>query len=217
MELLIIAALVRGPYRRFPVILLYSIVLFLTTIVDISVYRAYYSGSPIGYTFAHYYWIDEGLRQLLVFAVVISLIYEATAAARTRTLLRASLILGAILFAGVSFLIHYDPHGVVGKWMTLWSRDMDFSTAILDLALWAMLVAWRHKDTQLLLLSGGLGIVFTGEAIGQSLRSLLPATVIPGDAVLLTANLVGMYVWWHALKTAPDTRFAAVKARARHS
>jgi len=217
LELLIIAALVRGAFRRFPVILIYSVVLFLTTVVDISVYRAYYSGSKLGHSFAHYYWIDEGLRQVLVFAVVISLIYEATATARARFTLRASLVCGAILFAGISFLMHYDSHAVVGRWMTLWSRDLDFSTAILDLALWAMLLAWRHKDIQLLMLSGGLGIEFTGEAIGQSLRSLVPVTVLPGDALMLSANLVGMYIWWQALRTIPVEHVRELKPRARVS
>src|SRR6516164_4496883 len=108
LESLIISALIRGAYRRFPILLAYSLVVFLTTIVDISVYQAYYSGAKVAHTFAYYYWINEALRQSLVFAVVVSLIYEATSVARTRTLLRTCLVCGAIVFAGTSFLIHYD-------------------------------------------------------------------------------------------------------------
>ena len=52
--------------------------------------------------------------------------------------------------------------------MTPWTRDLNFCSAILDLALWALLIAAREKDHRLLLLSGGLGIQFTGEAIGES-------------------------------------------------
>jgi hypothetical protein len=212
LELLIIGALVRGAYRRFPVLLAYSLVVFLTTIADISVYQAYYSGVKVAHTFAYYYWINEALRQSLVFAVVISLIYEATAVAKARTLLRTCLVCGAIVFAGVSFLIHYDVHSVPGKWMTLWSRDIDFSTAILDLALWAILLTWRHKDMQLLLLSGGIGIEFTGEAIGQSLRSLFPGAVNAGNAVILLANLAGMWVWWQALRPVRAQQPASVRS-----
>jgi hypothetical protein len=216
LELLIISALVRGPYKRFPLFLIYSVVLFLTTIVDISVYQAYYSGAKVAHTFAYYYWINEGLLQALIFAVVISLIYVATAVAQARTLLRVCLVCGAIIFAGGSFLIHYDVHAVPGKWMTLWSRDLDFCTAILDLALWAILLTWRHKETQLLLLSGGIGIEFTGEAIGQSLRSLFPSAVNPGNAVILLANLAGMWVWWQALRPVRVKQPAPVRsAKAR--
>ena len=87
--------------------------------------------------------------------------------------------------------------------MTLWLRDLNFSAAILDLGLWAMLLASRHKETRLLLLSGALGIQFTGEAIGQSLRHLFPWELSPGDVVTLLANLVCLWIWWQALRTVP--------------
>jgi len=204
LELLIVAALLRGPYRRYPFILLYGVALFLTTVLEISVYQAYYSGMRIGRTFAHYYWIDEGIRQTLLFAVVISLVYLASAALRSRAVVRSSLVCGAVIFASVAFLAHYDRHGVVGEWMTLWLRDLNFSAAILDLVLWAMLLTSRHKETRLLLLSGALGIQFTGEAIGQSLRHLLPWVLSPGDVVTLLANLVCLWIWWQALRTLPQ-------------
>jgi hypothetical protein len=203
LELLIVAALVRGSYRRFPFILLYGIALFLTTVLEISVYQAYYSGIRIGRTFAQYYWIDEGIRQTLLFAVVISLVYLASEAFRSRALVRGSLVCGAVIFAGAAFLVHYDGKTVAGEWMTLWLRDLNFSAAILDLGLWAMLLASRHKETRLLLLSGALGIQFTGEAIGQSLRHLFPWVLSPGDVVTLLANLVCLWIWWQALRTGP--------------
>jgi hypothetical protein len=203
LELLIIGALVRGPYRRFPVVLLYSVVLFLTTIVDISVYFVYSTGGSLRYSLAHYYWIDEGLRMSLVFAVVISLLYLASEAMRPRALLRFALIGGGIFIAGASFLVHHQAHRVVGEWMTLWSRDLDFTAAILDLALWAILLATRYKDTQLLLLSGGLGIDFTGEAIGQALRNLFPWTPFsPGDFFVLLGFFACYWIWWQALRPA---------------
>jgi hypothetical protein len=209
LELLIVAALLRGPYRRFPFILLYGVALFLTTVLEISVYQAYYSGILRGRTFAQYYWIDEGIRQTLLFAVVISLVYLASAALRSRAVVRGSLVFGAVIFASVAFLAHYDGKAVVGEWMTLWLRDLNFSAAILDLGLWAMLLASRHKETRLLLLSGALGIQFTGEAIGQSLRHLFPWTLSPGDVVTLLANLLCLWIWWQALRTVPQPQITS--------
>jgi hypothetical protein len=210
LELLIVAALVRGPYRRFPFIMLYGVALFLTTVLEISVYEAYYhSGMRLGRTFAQFYWIDEGIRQTLLFAVVISLVYLASAALRSRAVVRGSLVCGAVIFAAAAFLGHYDAKAVVGEWMTLWLRDLNFSAAILDLGLWAMLLASRHKDPRLLLLSGALGIQFTGEAIGQSLRHLFPWQLSPGDVVTLLANLVCLWIWWQALRTVPQSQITA--------
>jgi len=205
LELLIIAALLRGGYRRFPFIFAYIIVEFLTTVLEIPAYVAYYTGHPFatGHGRAYYYWLDEGVLQALIFAVVISLVYHATAKLGSRRIVRASLVGGAILFAGASFLIHFQ-HGVVaGTWMTPWTRDLSFSSTILDLALWAMLIASREKDHRLLMLSGALGIQFTGEAIGESLRHLSRSTVFPGNVLIMLTNLLFLYIWWQALRTAP--------------
>jgi hypothetical protein len=72
---------------------------------------------------------------------------------------------------------------------------------ILDLLLWSILVASKKKDRQLLMLSGGLGIQFTGDAIGQSLRQLAiahrsSAMALAGGLLAIVAGLVCLYVWW---------------------
>jgi len=213
LELLIIAALVRGPYRRFPVVFIYLVTLFLANVVDMAVFTASFSGVRLAHTRAFYYWIDQGILQLMVYSVVISLIYGATATIRSRALVRTILTAAAVVFAAGSFLVHYDPHMVAGMWMTLWSRDLNFASAILDLALWAMLLGSQKKETGLLLLSGGLGIEFTGEAIGQSVREWLPWTLSPGDVIVALANVACLWIWWQALRTAPAADPASLKAR----
>jgi hypothetical protein len=205
LEILIIATLLRGSFRRFPFLLLYCVALFLTTVIEISVNLAYYSGIRFSHSRATYYWIDEAIRQALIYAVVISWIYLATANLRSRTFVRISLIIGAIILAGVSFLVHYNSHALAGDkwtWMTLWVRDLDFSAAVLDLMLWALLLGARQRNSQLLMLSGGLGIQFTGEAIGQSLRYLIRWQLSPGDIIDLLTNLFGLWIWWQALRPA---------------
>jgi hypothetical protein len=212
LELLIIAALIRGPYRRFPFVFIYSVALFLANVAEMPVNAAYFTGIRLSHSRAFYYWIDEGILQFLIYAVVISLIYGATADIRSRSAVRAALTGAAALFAGGSFLIHYNPRVVVGMWMTLWSRDLNFTSAVLDLALWAMLLGSRKRETRLLLLSGGLGIQFTGEAIGQSVRQWLPWTLSPGDVIISAANLACLWIWWQALRTVPAEDSASLKA-----
>jgi hypothetical protein len=92
--------------------------------------------------------------------------------------------------------------------MTPWTRDLNFCSAILDLALWALLIAAREKDQCLLLLSGGLGIKFTGEAVGTSIRQLALRTrsrtlSLSGGVLMLLANLIFLYIWWQAFRTTP--------------
>ena len=209
LELLIIAILVRGGYRRFPFILAYTIADFLATVVELPSALGYVRGMPwAAVPLAEVYWIDEAILQVLIYAVVMSLIYQATGKLRSRRIVRASLIAGAILFAGISFWIHWNPALNKGSFMTPWTRDLNFCSAILDLALWALLIAAREKDQCLLLLSGGLGIQFTGEAIGTSIRQLAlrsrsRAMSLTGGVVMLLANLLFLYIWWQALRAAP--------------
>ena len=212
LELLIIAALLRGAYRRFPFIFVYIVAYFLTTVAEIPVYIAYYSGiqSAKGYR-VFLYWLDEGILQLLVFAVVMSLIYQASGRLQSRRMVRAGLIAAAIVFAGVSFLVHYHAHIPLGRWMTPWTRDLSFSSTILDLALWFLLIASRKKDSLLLMLSGALGIQFTGEAIGEALRTLSNSrlAVTGGDILIVAADFICLYIWWQAFRGAARTKNAS--------
>jgi hypothetical protein len=203
LELLVIAALLRGAFRRYPAIFVYSLAVFLTSVVETAAYIGWFSGERLTFTRAQYYWLDEGIRQVLLFIVVISLLYQATSNIRTRAVVRMSLILGAILIATISFLVHYDSHIVIGRWMTRWTRDLNFSSAILDLSLWGILLNSRNYDEELLMLSGALGIQFAGEAIGQTLRNQFPSILLAADTTIVVANLACLYIWWQVFRASP--------------
>ena len=209
LQLLVIGTLLRGGYRRFPFLFAYVVGDFLTTVVEVPSAVDYYRGMQwAALAFPAFHWFDVVVMKVLVYAVVMSLIYHATGQLRSRRIVRVSLIASAILFAGISFLIHWNPALNTGSFMTPWIRDLNFCSAILDLALWALLIASREKDHRLLLLSGGLGIQFTGEAIGASilqlaLRTRSRAISLTGAVVMLLADLIFLYIWWQALRTAP--------------
>ena len=209
LQLLIIGTLLRGGYRRFPFLFAYVIGDFLTTGVEIPSALGYHRGMQwAAFVFPAVHWFNAVVMQVLVYLVVMSLIYLATSQLRSRRIVRASLIVGAILFAGASFLIHRNPALNMGSFMTPWTRDLSFCSTILDLALWALLIASREKDHRLLLLSGGLGIQFTGVAIGTSivqlaLRTHSRAMSFSGGVVMMLADLLFLYIWWQALRTAP--------------
>jgi len=211
LEFLVVAALIRGPYRQFPLVFLFAATNLVTTLVEIPPYVQYFvSGDASVWSHAaRIYWVNECILQVLIFAVVISLIDQATSAGRRRHVMRAGLIAGALLFAGASLLIHYHPLVKYGYWMTPWTRDLNVCTTVLDLALWAMLIASRQGDRRLLLISGALGMQFTGEAIGAAVRNLsvpkmVEALSITGSVVTMLVDMACLYVWWQAFRPARD-------------
>src|SRR5215472_950321 len=208
LQILIITTLLRGGYRRFPFVFAYIVTDFVTTALEIPPALSYVRGMRQSATpLAFVYWIDEIVLQVLIYAVVVSFIYELTRHLPSRRLLRASVVAGAILPAAISFVIHFNPTLNTGSWMTPWTRDLNFYSAILDLGLWALLIASRSRDHQMLLLTGGLGIKFAGESIGESVRQLAiqnrsKPISLTGNVIIMVANIFFFYVWWHAVRTA---------------
>ena len=203
LEIMVIAVLLRGEYRRYPFIFLYAVVDLLTTILEIQPALAYSSGTPEAKKdWAWMFWFNEPIMQVLVFLLVISLVYSATKHLRPRRTLLTGIICGTVLVAAISWWAHYDPNIPGGKYghMTPWTRDLNFCAAILDLGLWALLISSRQKDYKLLLVTGALGIQFTGGAVGQSLRYMAPAIVAAASDFMMITNLARIYIWWQAFR-----------------
>jgi len=210
LELLVIAALLRGEYRRYPFIFIYAVADLLTTILEIQpAITSYTTASPADRKyFALLFWINERIMQLLVFLVIISLVYKAAEHMAPRRTILAGIICATVLVAGISFLIHYyDPHLPPGKYryLTPWTRDLNFYAAILAMGLWVLLIGSRQKDRKLLLITGGLGLQLTGGAIGQALRDMSPTIVAAGSDFLMLTSVARIYIWWQAFRVKPQT------------
>ncbi len=205
MELMVIATLLKGQYKRFPFILAFVAAEFLAVAAEIPTTWAYYHGIKTPQR-TWVFMLNEVVLQVLIYAVVISLIYRATASLKSRRVVAVAVIVGAFAFAGGSFLIHRSAPGTsTGEWLTPWSRDLNFCSAILDLGLWTLLISARKKDSQLLLITGALGIRFTGEAIGDSIRQLatqrrMRYTSLAGAVMVTLSDMVCLYIWWRALR-----------------
>lgn len=196
LEMLVIRAVLRGEYRRYPFLLVYLIVDLLTSILEILFgILPLERDRGMRVLFIRIYWIDEWIIQFVLFLLVVSLVHRSSEHLRSRRTLVAMLVGFSVLFAGGSFLLHYRPNLILGKWMTPWARDMNFGAAILDLGLWALLLSRPNRDWCLLMISGALGIQFTGSAIGQALRELSHDTLIPASVLIVSANIVCLYIW----------------------
>jgi len=206
--LLAIAAMLRGGFRRYPFVFAYLIALFLTTTIELPTALAYHwnpTNKELVKRMNENYYRDEGILQGSTFAAVISLIDAATVKLKPRRIVRLGLAGTAALFAAISFRIHYDPTKGIGLWMTPWARDLKFVSAVLDLALWALLIGSRSRDHRLLILSGGLGIMFAGGSIGEAIRNL--ATPVQSHLIASIGGLVGtladmalVYILWQTFR-----------------
>jgi hypothetical protein len=201
LEVRVVDAMRRGPYRQYPFLFLYVIADFITTVLEIEPGLASSNGTKADiHRWKVLYWIDEQIIQALLFLLVISLLYRASAQTRQRRPLLLGLIGATLVFATGSLLVHYSPDIKTGEWMTPWTRDLYFCAAVLDLGLWAMLIRSREKDYQLLMLSGALGIKCAGDAMGHAFTQIAPAMVSVSGVLIILANLTCTYIWWQAFR-----------------
>jgi hypothetical protein len=201
--LLVISALLRGPYRQYPFVFAYALASFFSTVAEI----AAHSFPPK--VQAKYYWTDEIVLDVLVFCLVLAFIDQAARQSPRKVIQRYWLILGAVLIGAGSYVIHRaSPPNFR---MTLISRDLNICAVILDLILWLLLLSARRPDRTLLLLSGGLGLQLTGAIMGGQLIRSSPSLYPFGAFVEVSSSLLGTYIWWRALRAVPVVRAEPIK------
>ncbi len=194
LNLMVISALLRGSYRQYPFVFAYTLALLISTAVEIGLQgasKAIQQG---------YYWTDEIILDVLVFCLVITFIDEAARSSKQKTIERHWLVVAAALIFVISFGIHHSAH--FNRQMTLISRDLNICAVVLNLILWSLLVAARRPNRQLMLLSGGLGLQLTGAIMGEQLRQFSRSLFLTGTLLEVTTGLLGLYVWWRALRPA---------------
>jgi hypothetical protein len=195
LQFLVLAALMSGPYREFPVLFLYIVCLLVTTVSDIVLYTIRHPA------YANAYWASEVIRQSALFSVVISMVLSAIPEARSRRATLYVVFAAALLFWAGSMAVHYQP--AVNRWMTGVIRDLSFCSAVLNLGLWFVLISRPNRNMRQLLIAGGLGIQMTGDAIGQSIRQmqLSAATFHAGNILIVLTHLLCLYIWTRALRS----------------
>ena len=211
--ILILSAMLRGQWRQYPFVFLYVLGDLVTTLLEVRpALKKYAASAADRKAFSQLYYWDERVMQVLLFLLVISMIYQASSHLKSRLQLVGGAIVSVLVYAGISYLVAYNPNVTTGKWMNPWLRNLNFIAAILDMGLWALLIGARKKDYKLLMISGALGIQFTAGAIGQALRYVAPAqSPVQWTGYLITlANLACLYIFWQAFRTPAEPAVPAV-------
>jgi len=202
LQICVIASVRRSVSKQFPFVYFYSLFLLLKTLVDAALFTGVVSFSGPGKL--AYYYRSDAVREFLLFTVVVSLIESAIQETSYRGRVRVLLAVTASVLVFVSLLVHWDP-ARFALWMTKVTRDLSFGSVVLTLLLWMMLISSPKRNRALLMLTVGLGLQFTGEAIGQSLRQIAHSqrstgTVFAGNLLLSISHLMRLYVWWEAFR-----------------
>jgi hypothetical protein len=209
----VLVLLLRGPSRKFWVLLVYvAWELFATA--TLTIYDLLYTGPSLGKVaqaealklYARLYWSNDVIVDLLRFLLVIVLTYAATPPGPKRV--SVGRILGGIVVVVMVlpfllFPVHFQPWPPAA-WFNSTSELLNFGAAIINLGLWGALLANRKRDPEFVAVSIGLGVVVTGAALSYGLRHLIPASAIfiPNVFLMLT-QLAGWSIWCRAFWPAP--------------
>jgi hypothetical protein len=205
LQLALLFFLLRGPYKRYVVLFVYSVAVLVTSTIETVI-------SPLDKVlFRKVYWSDEVILDLLLFLVVISL----TNLSLEDNPLRAKMsrvLLGIVLVAVIlPFVVLHPPFftsgtrwsGAWGLWFNSTGQMLNFAGAIMNLALWSALLTSRNRDSQLLKVSIGVGVAVAGQAIGFGIRRFIPQDTVARelpDVFMSLTHVLSVFIWVTAFR-----------------
>jgi hypothetical protein len=199
-QAVLIVFLLRGSFRRYPLLLLYCVLQLAATISEEYVFRVH------GQTnfFRRLYWTDEVTLDLVLFLMVITLIYRAVEGSPVR--IAMGRLLGAVVAVVlvVPFIL-FSARRFSTAWFDGTSQLLNFGAAIMNLGLWTALIGTKKRDPLLLTVSAGLGVAVTGAAIAYGLRRFTPPTSTPQQLANLFKTLTylaSVAIWCWAFRPA---------------
>jgi hypothetical protein len=191
----VIVLLLRGPFRRYPLLLVYCVSQLATTVTEEYVYRVFGENA----IFRTLYWTDEVILDLLLFLLVITLTYQALEGNPLRAGM-GRLLGGVLLIVLVVPFVLFGSRRFSRSWFDSTSQLLNFGGAIMNLGLWTALIGTRKRDPLLLKVSAGLGVAVTGAAIAFGLRRYAPPRGTPQQLANLFKTLtylasVAIWCW----------------------
>lgn len=201
LQSMVLSVMLKGSWRRYPLILSYLILSFLSTIAEFSL-RHYFG--PLSKGFAAFYWANDFAATFLILMIIIRLIRMAMEKHPYRQPVYWGLLMGAVSTAAISILLMQSrPWSLpFRKLMTEVGRDYYFTAVILCAVLWCVLVRGNHENIQLYLITSGLGLKLTGAAIAHALRVASHQWLL-ANCFLVFTYLLSLYIWYIAFKRLP--------------
>jgi hypothetical protein len=197
LQVVLIALLLEGAFRKYPLVLAYSLVRLITSVLELVIRQMV--GNRTAY-FRQVYYSDRVILNLFLFAMVISMIFRLLKGKPQRSRIGRTLlgIVGAVLL--LPFLVLSRPFTV--HWLNAMSQFLYFGSGIMTLVLWTVLIASKPRDSQLLKFATGLGVAMSGAAVAFGLQEWMasPRLVWMPDLFLQVTHVTGLLVWCWAFR-----------------
>jgi hypothetical protein len=144
------------------------------------------------------YWMLSLSMQLCGVVLVLSLLRRAGDKRPEIVRLVGWLSLAFLAALGGSAVWHFEVFaaGRPNRWMTFVSRDVAVVSAGFNLLLWSVLLSNRRRDHTLLLVSAGLGLQCSIDAIGHALRFFPNELRDAGNFVISAGSILTSYLWF---------------------
>ncbi len=195
LNIAVIFYLLRGPFKRFPLIFFFCLLQIL--LASGSNFALFYLHSNS--LFLKWYWMGDFLAHLGITLIIVLLIREALAGRPYQTAAACGLLAFMICVAVVSLVLFHEPR--TNHWLTQVTRNLSFGEEILNFVLWGVLMQNTEIDYQLMLVSAGIGVQVSGEVIGITLRLYAPvSTAWVPNLLTYCCEILCLCVWIWAFK-----------------
>lgn len=198
--LILLYLLIRGPLLRYLPLFLYVTTQAVTTAVEGWVFMTY------GADREHYfpvYWISELLLDTLLFVLVISLTIRALEGSPMLGQLTKLLMVILTVTVVVPFVFFEGTPLQDSDWNNPTAQMLNFGAALMNLGLWGALIATRNRDSQLLTVSAGLGLLVAAAALTLGVREFTDeSSMLRGIADVLhrTSQVASLAIWCWAFR-----------------
>ncbi|HTD44376.1 MAG TPA: hypothetical protein VK687_09360, partial [Bryobacteraceae bacterium] len=183
--------LLRGPFKRYPLLLLYCV--FQISAVILSGWAFFFAGAGSA-LYRNLYWTADVLVDLLLFLMVMTMTREVM---KENPLWRVvgRMLLIIVVAAVVLPFVLFHPF-FTQAWYRHTSQLLSFAGALMNLFLWTGIIGKRDRDPQLLPVCAGLGVAVTGVAITYGLLQFTSANLRWLPDLFKSLTQVGSMVIW---------------------
>ena len=197
LQLGVIAFLLQGAFRKYPLVLAYSLARLITSVLEVVIRQKL--GNQTAF-FRQVYYSDRVILNLMLFAMVTTIIFGLLEGKPQRSIIGKALmgIVAAVLV--LPFIVLSRPFTT--HWLNAMSQFLYFGSGIMTMVLWTVLMSSRPRDSQLLKFTLGLGVAMTGAAVAFGLHQWMgsPRLVWMPNLFLQVTHVTGLFVWCWAFR-----------------
>jgi len=212
LQLGVIAFLLEGAFREYPLVLAYSVTRLTTSALELVLRETLGDRTVL---FRRVYYSDRVILNLLLFVMVTAIISRLLKGKPQRSMIGKTLlgIAGVILL--LPFLVLSHPFTL--HWLNAMSQFLYFGSGIMTMVLWKVLMRSETRDLPLMKFTVGLGVAMTGAAVAFGLQQWMgsPRLVWMPNLFLQLTHVSGLLFWCWAFR--PVKHHASAPPRALFS